>query len=252
MSRPHPLATHAALLALVVLANGCAQAALVELEVVDRSSNTALDTYVHRGTRFVAGTPGQRYALRLNNRSGGRVLVVLSVDGVNVVSGETAAWGQTGYVLPPWGSAEIAGWRKNMSETAAFYFAALPESYAARTGRPDNVGVIGAAVFRERYIPPPAPLAAAPAARSAEAAAGTSADRAMAKKSEQLGTGHGEREYAPTEYTEFVRASSRPDEVVQIRYDSYPNLLASGVIARPRPMPLEPQAFPGFVPDPRY
>jgi len=233
------------LLLWALLGSHSATAALIELEVVDRDRATPIQTYTHRGARYIAGTPGQRYALRLSNQSGERVLVVLSVDGVNAISGETAAFGQTGYVLAPWASAEITGWRKSMAETAAFYFSTLPDSYAARTYRPDNVGVIGAAVFRERAAPPPLAMPA-PATRSAESAA-PQANDASAQKAERLGTGHGEREYAPSTYTEFVRARSTPDEVIQIRYDSYANLVAAGVIRRPDPAP---QAFPGFVADP--
>ena len=74
-------------------------------------------------------------------------------------------------------------------------------------------------------------------------------DRELAK-AEKLGTGHGEREYSPTTQTAFERASSTPAEVVQVRYDSYANLVASGVIQRvPAPSLAEP--FPGFAPDPR-
>jgi hypothetical protein len=123
---------------------------IVDVQIVDRDRAETLSTWRHRGASYVAGRPGDRYAVRLTNRSPGRVLVVLSVDGVNAVSGDTAAVSQTGYVLAPWQTAEITGWRKSYSEAAAFYFTALPDSYAARTGRPDNVGVIGAAVFRER------------------------------------------------------------------------------------------------------
>ncbi len=94
--------------------------------------------------------PGHEYAVRIRNCTGGRVLVVTSVDGVNVISGDTASPGQSGYVLDPWASVEIAGWRKSMERTAAFYFTDLGDSYAARTGRPQNVGVIGVAVFQER------------------------------------------------------------------------------------------------------
>jgi len=265
-----------------------ATGSLVDLQVVDRSRGDVLSTWRHRGTSWVAGRPGDRYALRLSNRTGGRVLVVLSVDGVNVVSGETAATGQTGYVLGPWASAEITGWRKSYSEAAAFYFTALPDSYAARTDRPDNVGVIGAAVFRERVVPPVArpsevpPVAsgnrydAAPrqeperraqaSAGGAGAAADASAERSTAQpasppppmtrdreslaKAEKLGTGHGEREYSPTTQTTFERASSQPAGIVQVRYDSYANLVAAGVIGRPQP-PVGPQPFPGFAPDPR-
>ena len=127
---------------------------IVDVQVVDRARGETLTTWRHRGASWIAGRPGDRYAVRLTNRSGARVLVVLSVDGVNVVSGDTAAVGQTGYVLAPWQSAEITGWRKSYTEAAAFYFTALPDSYAARTDRPDNVGVIGAAVFRERVVQP--------------------------------------------------------------------------------------------------
>jgi hypothetical protein len=67
-------------------------------------------------------------------------------------------------------------------------------------------------------------------------------------RSEKLGTGHGEREYAPIERTTFERATSRPAEIVQVRYDSHANLVASGVIAPRRGVP---DPFPGYVPDPR-
>ena len=75
------------------------------------------------------------------------------VDGVNVVSGDTAAPSQSGYVLGAYECADIQGWRKNLSRTAAFYFTELPDAYATRTGRPQNVGVIGVAVFREKQPP---------------------------------------------------------------------------------------------------
>ena len=134
-----------------------AAGSLVDVQIVDRSRGETLPSWQYRGASYVAGRPGDRYAVRLTNRSPGRVLVVLSVDGVNAVSGETAAVAQTGYVLAPYQSAEITGWRKSFSEAAAFYFTALPDSYAARTHRPDNVGVIGAAVFRERVPEPVGP-----------------------------------------------------------------------------------------------
>ncbi len=252
---------------------------IVDVQIVDRARGETLTTWRHRGSAWVAGRPGDRYAVRLTNRSGGRVLVVLSVDGVNAVSGENAAVGQTGYVLAPYQTADITGWRKSYAEAAAFYFTALPDSYAARTGRPDNVGVIGAAVFRERVPEPPLgswfspapPLAKegaaggrmeaerqAPAAAAANDAAAP-AEKSTARRSQpemaqrddrKLGTGHGEREYSPTTQTQFERASSSPAEIVQVRYDSVQNLIAAGVIPRPRPIPRQPDAFPSFVPDP--
>ncbi|HSV71864.1 MAG TPA: hypothetical protein VLI72_17290 [Methylibium sp.] len=231
---------------------------LVELQIVDRSrDDQLLPQHRHCGHAYVAGRPGDRYAVRLANRTGGRVLVVLSIDGINAVSGETAGTGQTGYVLAPWQSADIAGWRKSDAEAAAFYFTALPDSYAARTDRPRNVGVIGVAVFRER-APQPQRRAQADVGAAAKAAEGSAAAPAAAPAGERdasssmarddrLGTGHGEREYAPITRTSFERAGAQPAEVVQLRYDSYANLVASGVIVPRRAVP---DPFPGYVPDP--
>ena len=243
---------------------------LLDMEIVSHSTGQTLQTYYHRGQSYVAGNPGERYSVRLRNRTGGRVLAVLSVDGVNAVTGETASAAQSGYVLDPYETVEIAGWRKSLDDVAQFYFTALADSYAARTGRPDNTGVIGVAVFQERvpYRPPvaepfgrsapaapeaqPAPSAAGKAMRdSAETAASGIGESRPRQEAERLGTGHGAREYAPTQYVDFVRATDSPGQIVAIRYDSQANLVAQGVIPVPLRYP-EPQPFPrGFVPDPR-
>jgi hypothetical protein len=236
---------------------------LVDIGVVDRDRGAWLGPIRHRGQDWIEGEPGHRYAVRLTNTTGGRVLVVLSVDGVNAVSGQTAHPSQAGYVLEPWESAEINGWRKSLDDVAQFVFTDLPDSYAARTGRPDNVGVIGIAVFEEArpYEPVPIWRREAPVARdggnaaksAAPAAEARSADRAEAA-GQTLGTGHGEREWAPVSQTGFVRATRAPAQVSQVRYDDYRTLVARGVLPR-RPdyrwRTGAPEAFPaGFVADP--
>ena len=247
------------LLALSVLLApaGCATAGpLVDVQVLDLDRHELLPRHWHRGQQWVEGRPGHRYALRLQNLTGQRVLAVVSVDGVNVISGETAGTGQSGYVLEPWQSMEVAGWRKSLSEVAGFHFTALPDSYAARTGRPGNVGVIGVAAFRERQHRP-APIARAPMAESAADAAGAakameSERRAASPTRQQLGTGHGERRWDAATLTRFERASARPDSVVSLYYDSHEALVSRGVLPRARHWQEgTPQAFPaGFVPDP--
>jgi hypothetical protein len=139
----------AAVLNLAAAPAARADARLVRVDVIDRDDGRALHVWRDHGRPVVAGRPGSRYAVRLVNDSGERVLAVVAIDGVNVVSGETAAVGQRGYVLDPWQRTEITGWRKSDDEVAAFEFTALSDSYAARTGRPLDVGVIGVAVFRE-------------------------------------------------------------------------------------------------------
>ncbi len=250
------------LLATLLLIAGCisgaAAASLADVQVIDRTTGQSLETWRHRGRLYVAGTPGNRYAVSLRNRSEGRVLTVISVNGVNAVSGETANASQSGYVLAPGQSAEIAGWRKNMEEVAAFYFTRIGDSYAARTERPQNVGVIGVAVFNE-YVPP-APPAQIGAQEKAEASADNatgSAARSAAKAAAapaaeaKLGTGHGERIAARVGTTEFRRQSTQPNEVITIYYDSRANLIARGIIPG-APRYGHPNPFPGgFVPDPK-
>ena len=305
-----------ALCSAAIAAPACATGNLVDVQIVDRTEGQALPAYHRFGSAWVAGQPGHRYAVQLVNRTGGRMLVVLSVDGINAITGETAGVGQSGYVLGPYASAEITGWRKSAAEAAAFYFTSIADSYAARTDRPDNVGVVGAAVFRERvfrrpeprnWTPPPAPFGsregsfdegrdardregrdardraqgygsaaapqaerradagAGPAQRSESAAAAAPRDAArmaqaptpeadmgapLAKSESRLGTGHGEREYAPVTQVAFERASSQPNEVVKVRYDSWRNLVAMGVVGTPR-AERAPDAFPRWAPDPR-
>ena len=134
---------------------------LQEAEVIYTDTGAQLPVYQHRGEWWIAGRPGARYAVQVRNATGERVMGVMSVDGVNVISGDTASWDQSGYVLSRYQNAQITGWRKSSDEVAAFHFTALPQSYAARTGRPDHVGVIGVAVFREKAVPPP-PIAPRP------------------------------------------------------------------------------------------
>jgi len=257
----------------------------VDVSIVNRDHHRTLETYRHRGKTYVAGRPGDYYAMRIANHSGERLLVVPSVDGVNVITGQTASPEQSGYVLKPWASTEITGWRKSTDEVAGFYFTRLSDSYAARTDRPANVGVIGVAVFRE-YREPPPPVLVAPtpryqppssagtstppglldrleagsdaasdstalgSARSRPAAESAGGEQQPMPDPERIGTGHGEREYARVNYTSFRRAGSRPAEVVSIYYDSYENLLAQGIIPD-RPYSNGPRPFPGgFVPDP--
>lgn len=125
---------------------------LTDVRIINRDSGEILTMYLYKGDYWVAGEPGARYAVELKNTARRRVLNVVSVDGVNVVTGETAAFDQPGYVLTPGQSYDVSGWRKSRREIAAFEFTSLPRSYAARTGRPDDVGVIGVAVFREKVV----------------------------------------------------------------------------------------------------
>jgi hypothetical protein len=242
-----------AALALAGAGQACALGKLAQLSIYDRAQGVQLPVYWYHGRAYVVGRPGNEYQIVLKSRSGEDLLAVVSVDGVNAVSGETADPGQAGYVLSGYRSYEILGWRKSLAETAAFYFTSLGDSYAARTGRPDNVGVIGVALFRRKpQVPPPANLGLAQGApaSAAKREASDAAPRA-AEQEARVGTGHGRRETSPVRQVDFERASDAPAETLAIYYDSYRNLVARGVIVDPIALPPLPRPFPGFVPDPR-
>jgi hypothetical protein len=265
---------------------------LADVTVTDRSTGSTLPVHFYNGEYWVAGVPGAKYAIDIWNRSGQRVLAVTSVDGLNVLTGKTASPNQTGYVINASDRYGITGWRKSDSSVAAFQFTASPNSYAERTGRPLDVGVIGVALFRERQepvvkkydyeqesrrmrdqaepaAPTPAPAAsAAPAAPMARAEAADAnqnslkeslnrGDKSSIQAAPKLGTGHGERETSVVSQTNFERERSYPNEVIRIRYDSRENLIAMGVIREFTPYGSQPNPFPGssqsYVPDPpRY
>lgn len=289
ISRRMALRAGAALLAAALAAPALAYWAppappLATVDVYDRTSGSALTLYEKDGRRYVVGAPGNEYAVRIRNCTGQRILAVTSVDGVNVITGETASPDQSGYVIEPWGSVEIAGWRKSMSHTAAFYFTNLGDSYAARTGRPFDVGVIGVAVFAERAepavtrrqriaggsreesadhagrlaaapTPTPTPANTEAEASAAERAANEAVAPAGLRPLAKLGTGHGRKESSSARQVNFVRATSEPAQLLAVQYDRYENLAALGVVPQ-RPAHVARQAprpFPGmrFVPDPR-
>ena len=111
------------------------------------------------------------------------------------------------------------------------------------TGRPDDVGVIGVALFRRKLQPQPI---------APEISGAASAPRAMEGADARLGTGHGRREHSPAVQVTFERATSAPAETVTLYYDSHANLVARGIIREPvQVAPTLPRPFPGFVPDPR-
>ncbi|MFL6604899.1 MAG: hypothetical protein ACJ8R9_26685 [Steroidobacteraceae bacterium] len=262
----------AACAALVVSCDALAVGGIAQVTIIDRRSGLELTPYLYRGEYWVAGSPGALYAIEIRNRLGERILAVTSVDGVNVISGASAGWNQTGYVFDGGEGYQITGWRKSDAQVAAFTFTASPNSYAERTGRPANIGVIGVAVFRERqpqpvYVPPistPAPdrqeqeragAARMPDSLAAEASSPPLQVTPVPTPAPKLGTGHGKREVSYASHTGFSRMQPQPNEVIRIRYDSLENLFAMGVIERPHPAPPITDPFPSspqqqYVPDP--
>ena len=223
-------------------AHALAHGRLADVSVYDRSEGRWLQVYRHEGRAYVVGKPGHEYQIRVANRLGEDLLAVVSVDGVNVITGQTANPSQSGYVLSPRASLDVQGWRRSLSQTAAFYFTALPDSYAARTGRPDDVGVIGVALFRRKSA------AASPgrAGMSAASVRGRMERDDAASAPAMAGTSIRPRSMSPSSARPARRRRS-----ITLYYDSHANLVARGVIREPVHVAPTPRPFPGFVPDPQ-
>jgi hypothetical protein len=121
----------------------------VTIAIKDASGNPLEALRVSDRT-LVVGQAGQRYSIVLTNHTGHRFESVVTVDGLDVVNGKAGSLDNRGYVLSPFATVEIEGFRQSTNAVAAFRFASVGESYAAQMGQPRNVGVIGVALFSER------------------------------------------------------------------------------------------------------
>lgn len=114
----------------------------------------SIDEYLHDGKTFVEGREGSEYEIYFQNHSGTRKKIVISVDGLNILTGNRD-W-KRGYVVDGWDNITIPGWRKDSGSVAAFEFSSIKDSYNQhnKSGDKNNVGVIGLMVFEEKYVAP--------------------------------------------------------------------------------------------------
>ena len=124
-----------------------------EIELVD-ASGTTLPTFNAENRFYVLGQVGQRYSIRVRNPTAARVEAVISVDGLDVIDGETAAVTKRGYIVAPYAEIKVDGFRVSNNHVAAFRFSSVGDSYAGRKGKARNVGVVGVALFAERAQAP--------------------------------------------------------------------------------------------------
>lgn len=122
----------------------------VSLVAEDGSS---LSTYAHNGRYYVLGEVGARYVIRVSNPTPRRIEAVVSVDGLDVIDGESGDLRKRGYIVPPYGDVRIEGFRTSQTDVATFRFSSVGGSYAGKKGKARNVGVIAVALFEEQAAP---------------------------------------------------------------------------------------------------
>ena len=116
----------------------------------------AFKEYAHKGQSVIEARHGSNYSVKIKNDNSHRVMAVLSVDGLDVISGKPAEDVNKGYIIDAYSYVEIKGYRISDANSAAFIFSSKGQSYVANTkGTARNCGVIGVRVFKEKEKPAP-------------------------------------------------------------------------------------------------
>lgn len=195
------------------------------------------------GNTYIWAKDGTEYSVVVWNRTNGRVEVVITVDGLDILGGKTGDYRtQGGYVIAANSKPNpIPGFRLDGDNVARFIFGTPEKSYAALTDRPNNIGVIGAAFFTEQ---PPRP-AFSPVGFSSPyddlsgylykgMCKGGSAESSV--RSASVGTGFGRKTNYHTTGTNFVRKSSSvPSAILALHYQDRQTLRSLGIDLRNRP-----------------
>jgi hypothetical protein len=204
--------------------------------------------YFARGRTYVEALKGVEYELRVRNPTGDRVAVALSVDGLNTIDARhTSAWNSSKWVIEPYGSITIGGWQMSTERARRFYFTDEGDSYGAKLGRTENLGVISAVIFRERrprIIVQPKEITRDEERRRTqnEKSREPSDSRAGGEAARSSAAPITNDDYAATGIGRSVRndvtwvnmeLDQQPAVELSIRYEYYSALLKLGVVTRP-------------------
>lgn len=186
---------------------------------------------------YVIARDHEEYRIRLRNRTGKRIGVVVAVDGRNIISGRKSHLKprENMYILNPYQTAEYSGWRSSRNHVNRFFFTHMDNSYAAAWGDFSNVGIIAVAAFKER----------SQQIRQYNDNNRTSGNNRNRKMSDRPGTGYGDKEWSPSRKVSFLPRKN-PMQKEFIKYEYRSTLCRRGVI---RCQPHHPAIVPHPVPD---
>lgn len=113
-----------------------------------QSGNSLKEYHDKNSVVWVEGDKGNEYTVMFRNNSNRRVAIIVTVDGKNVVDGQSGSYNGGGYIIEAYGYVSIPGWRldNDKKKVDKFNFVDI----AAKMGNDSNVGVIGCAVFYEK------------------------------------------------------------------------------------------------------
>lgn len=216
---------------------------------------------------------GRNYSLVLTNQTNQRVGVLVAVDGLNVVNGQRTDLTNHDamYVLDPYESATIQGWRTSLNDVRRFVFVDEQRSYASRTGQANgDMGWIRVLSFREQvpfgyrdrpkvrtqqqqdWLGERGDAAPAPSAGGDLRAQKSPSMLNQAPQSESApGTGWGDHRWDPVTQTRFLAMANPTDQIV-LRYEYESGLRALGIIPRHRRVFERERGELGFAQPPRW
>ena len=173
---------------------------------------------------YLEAVRGKNYEIRIHNRTGRRVGLVIAVDGRNIISGRKSDLisSEQMYILGPHEHGSFEGWRTSTEKVHRFYFTEAGNSYAGAWGDYSAMGVIAVAVFPEKIRHRPIPLeqkkikpGRSPAEAAGKAAPAPALERSAGvheDSSSRPGTGFGNEVYSHARRVHFdpvTVASSR-------------------------------------------
>ena len=238
--------------------------------------------YPARGANYIEALKRREYSVRLRNRTAERIAIALSVDGLNSIDARTTtARDARKWVLGPYESIIIDGWQVSSASARKFFFTSEEKSYGAWLGKTSNLGLIAAAVFREKRRPvsydeqnrevpyrqqegntrdgdessAPAPDDSFPMGQSERSRKDSGI---QSKKSDELAaTGIGEEVNHPVQQVSF-HSEDAPAALLELRYEYRDSLVRLGVLPAFDPcdesLSRREKAHgftePGFAPDP--
>jgi hypothetical protein len=217
------------------------------------------------GRIFVEGRKGSKYKIQVQNHTHTRIKAIISVDGLDIITGKRATPGSSGYVINAYSTETFDGWRISNSQIREFFFTSMKNSYNNKTNNDtSNLGVIGVMAYKE-YTPVyttqffntfdsgryygstetsfnSMPISAS-AVNMLHNATPTSTTRAL--KSASVGTGMGEAKESVVQNVHATWESS-PFATSLIYYKSRKELEAMGIIVAPAKQRPLPSAFAGY------
>jgi hypothetical protein len=101
---------------------------------------------------YLEAREAANYDVTVRNLTGERVGFVIAVDGLNAINGLKSHLGadEPMYVLDPYASTTVKGWRKNLGNVSKFVFVDERDSYAARTDQANgDLGWVRVVAFNE-------------------------------------------------------------------------------------------------------